>query len=248
LSGIFRRDTDRDWETLGASQPYWGVYTHPAHEGRQTLDAETSANFFASGESFIAWLEGNLQQKLGAPAHTGSALDFGCGVGRLLIPFAKRAERVVGVDAAASMRERCVQHMNEAGLANAEVVGSLDDAQGPFDWVNTYIVLQHIEPARGYRYIKQLSALTARGGALTLHVTTARDDQLKRPSLWKTPRTALAHFLHWRLADPGFIMMYDYDLARVIALLTRDGFGPMYLEPLDHGGHRSVIIHTRKVG
>jgi len=248
LSKFFRRDTDRDWETLGASQPYWGVYTHPAHEGRQTLDAETSANFFASGEDFITWLDGNLQQKLGAPASMGSALDFGCGVGRLLLPLAKRAGRVVGVDSAASMRAHCEAHLADAGLTNATVVGSLDEVQGQYDWVNTYIVLQHIEPARGYRYIKQLSALTARGGSLTVHLTIARDDHLKRPSWLKTPRTALAHALHWRLAKPGFIMMYDYDLARVIALLTRDGFGPIYLEPLDHGGHRSVIIHTRKVG
>lgn len=248
MSGIFRRDTDRDWETLGANQPYWGVYTHPAHEGRQTLDAETSANFFASGEDFIVWLEGNLRAKLGAPAEIGSALDFGCGVGRLMLPLAKRAGRAVGVDASSSMRERCIAHLAEAGLSNAQVLASLDEAQGPFDWVNTYIVLQHIEPARGYRYIEQLAALTARGGALTLHITIARDAHLKRPSWLKAPRAALAHALHWRLAKPGFIMMYDYDLARVLALLTRDGFGPMYLEPLNHGGHHSVIIHTRKIG
>ena len=248
MSGIYRRDTDRDWEILGASQPYWGVYTDPDFAGRQALDREQSAKFFESGENFVPWLRAALENKLGAPAEIGSALDFGCGVGRLLIPMAKRAKRAVGVDTSAGMRERCAAHLAEAGLTNASVVASLDEAQGPFDWVNSYIVLQHIEPKRGYRFIEKLSAQTARGGSLTLHITTGRDDHLKGPSWLKAPQQALAHLLHHRLAKPGLIMMYDYDLARVTALLMRDGFGPMYLEPLNHGGHYSVIMHTRKIG
>jgi len=248
LSGIFRRDTDRDWETLGANQPYWGVYTHPDFVGQQSLDSEKRATFFESGESFIPWLRASLEQRLGAPAEIGAALDFGCGVGRLLIPMAKRATRAVGVDSSAGMRERCAAHLAEAGLSNASVVASLDEVKGAFDWVNSYIVLQHIEPKRGYGFIERLSALTARGGSLTLHVTTGRDAHLRGPSWLKAPQQAIAHLLHHLLAKPGLIMMYDYDLARVIALLTRDGFGPMYLEPLNHGGHHSVIIHTRKIG
>ena len=248
MSGFFRRDTDRDWEELGRTAPYWGVHTHPDYEGKQSLDPEKSAEFFASGEEFVAWVRGVLEQKLGAAKEIGRALDFGCGVGRLLVPMAKRAGHVVGVDISDDMRRLCAKHLAEAGCGNATLVADMVVMQSPFDWVNSYIVLQHIEPRRGYDIINKLSELTARDGALTLHITTARDAHLKPPT-WRTnPRAALAHALHHARAKPGLIMMYDYDLARVLDQLTRDGFGPMWLQPLDHGGHRGMLIHACKNG
>jgi len=248
LSGFFRRDTDSDWEELGRTAPYWGVHTHPDYAGKQSLDPDKSAEFFATGEEFVAWVRGVLEEKLGAPREIGSALDFGCGVGRLLVPMAKRAGRAVGVDISESMRALCMKHLADAGLTNASTIADLAQVQGPFDWVNTYIVLQHIEPSRGYGIIERLSALTARDGALTLHITTARDDHLKPPSWSDNPLAALAYALHKQQAKRGLIMMYDYDLARVLDQLTRDGFGAMWLQPLDHGGHRGMLIHARKNG
>ncbi len=46
-----------------------------------------------------------------------SVLDFGCGVGRLLIPFAKIADDVVGLDVSSSMLQEARQNCDEHRVA-----------------------------------------------------------------------------------------------------------------------------------
>jgi hypothetical protein len=38
--------------------------------------------------------------------------------------------------------------------------------------------------------------------------------------------------------------MFDYDLGRVLALMTMRGCGPFWLEPTDHGGVHGFWIFT----
>src|SRR4051812_23982259 len=94
-------NSDQAWENYGRLDPYYGVLTD-AKFRKENLTSERLAEFFGTGESHVANLLENVRDHVGSfPA--GCALDFGCGVGRLLLPFARRFQRVVGVDISPSM-------------------------------------------------------------------------------------------------------------------------------------------------
>jgi SAM-dependent methyltransferase len=68
----------------------------------------------------------SIRQKLGNFAPR-SALDFGCGVERTLIPIAqKNVEQATGVDVAADMKNFATKHVAQTG-ANARVLESIPE-------------------------------------------------------------------------------------------------------------------------
>ena len=93
------RDTDRDWEQIGRTKPYHGVLANP-----QFLNPgpEDLRDFFTSGERDIRRVLASLRKAFG-PFEPKSALDFGCGVGRLLIPLARECGHAFGVDVSEPM-------------------------------------------------------------------------------------------------------------------------------------------------
>src|SRR4051812_29064485 len=97
-----RPTADRSgWEELARLDPLWAVASSPANRH----GAWDEAAFYAAGERKVAKLLRRLDA-LGIPAHSGRALDFGCGVGRLTLPLSERYAAVVGVDIAPSMLAR----------------------------------------------------------------------------------------------------------------------------------------------
>ena len=98
------RNTDADWRELGATQPYWGVLTHPDYRTENLTPANLEA-FYASGGEYISDIVRRLKAATGKSA-SGRALDFGCGAGRLTQALAEHFDTVVGVDVAPSMIAR----------------------------------------------------------------------------------------------------------------------------------------------
>src|SRR5437588_92441 len=78
----------RDWNTFGETEPYFAVLTHDRFLSEQMSAADREA-FFAFGEADIAQIFDLIDI---APK---SALDFGCGVGRLTRALVKRVHRLV---------------------------------------------------------------------------------------------------------------------------------------------------------
>lgn len=216
------RDTDADWVSIAKDAPYYGVFSQ---ERYRTPDATSLKDLFETGEREIAHFEQTLRRQFGSFSPT-SALDFGCGVGRLLIPLARRAGRAYGVDVAPDMLALSRKHATEAGVS-VEVGHDIPARQ--FDWVNTVIVLQHIPPARGYQFIRSLWNCVAPGGALTMHVTI-----YKEPGLSGAPISAA----------PG-MSMYDYDLSRVLEIMQLPDGAPIYMERTNHGGFHGVRMFVR---
>jgi SAM-dependent methyltransferase len=236
---VAERDTDADWRELGATQPYWGVLTHADYRTENLTPANLEA-FYASGAEYIGDIARRLKAATGH-APTGRALDFGCGTGRLAEAMAAHAHPVTGYDISPGMLE---QARNRGGRASYTDV--LPD--GPFDWINSFIVFQHIPPARGLQLIDDLLCRLAPGGLVSLHVTAWRDDHLK-PSPASGLRRLLHPLLHrWRLSrlPKGAIRMYDYDLSQVVERLNRASVGELNLLPTDHGGHHGAILLGRR--
>jgi SAM-dependent methyltransferase len=128
------RDTDEDWRLLGDGDPYWAVCTDEAYRAG-AMTAEARERFFESGSSYVVTNHSLLKRHFNAPDRFGAVLDFGCGVGRLLIPWSRVADRAVGVDVSPGMLALSASNAAEAGRDNVQTAASLDEAapQGPFD-------------------------------------------------------------------------------------------------------------------
>jgi 2-polyprenyl-3-methyl-5-hydroxy-6-metoxy-1,4-benzoquinol methylase len=244
------RDTDSDWNQLGEVDPFWAVITDERFRAGR-MDATTREAFYQSGVINIDRFHSELKRHFSAPDHFEACLDFGAGVGRLLVPMAQRARQAVGVDIADSMRAICQTRLDEVGLSLVKLVATPKEAAafGPFDWVNSFIVLQHIPPARGMVLIEDLLAMVGPGGFLSLQVTTHREAHLMPQDTAGPARKLLRQVRNslFPKRDVGQITMYDYDVGQVLDLLTRAGFPRFVLEHTDHGGHHGYMIYAQKV-
>jgi SAM-dependent methyltransferase len=91
----------RDWNELAELDAMWAVLSEP---GRQHQNW-TADEFFATGKEEIAKLFVDLV-RLGLTHQFRSALDFGCGLGRLTRALRDHCPDVVGVDISQAMIDR----------------------------------------------------------------------------------------------------------------------------------------------
>jgi SAM-dependent methyltransferase len=86
------------------------------------------------------------------PGRGDTVLDLGCGVGRLAIPVAARARRVIGVDVSAKMIEAGRAALARTGLRNVELVHAaglpLPIPDGAVDKAFTCWALAHMTDER----------------------------------------------------------------------------------------------------
>ena len=78
--------------------------------------------------------------------------DFGCGVGRLVLPFAHYSREVVGIDISESMLKECEKNLNNRGINNCQLITSDDNLAsltGSFNLIHSFITFQHIPVGTG---------------------------------------------------------------------------------------------------
>jgi 2-polyprenyl-3-methyl-5-hydroxy-6-metoxy-1,4-benzoquinol methylase len=100
---LLTNDSDQDWERLARTDPYFAVLTEPQYCGKPS-EIER-AEFFRTGEAHVAEVLSIIRSRLHPTFAPARALDFGCGVGRVLIPLAARCREVTGVDVSPAMLE-----------------------------------------------------------------------------------------------------------------------------------------------
>jgi SAM-dependent methyltransferase len=248
------RDTDRDWSEVARNNPYWGVLSVDRFKGRSLGDDDLNA-FFQSGAAHVAETLRLVRQHLDPRFEIDRALDFGCGVGRLAIALCAHAREVVGVDVAPDMLRLCAERAGAVGAANLKLVegdDALSRVEGVFDFVNSYIVLQHIPPARGLGLIARLLAATASGGVASLQMTYG-----KAQKFLKHEEASIAYYrrdgdeitslcAQGDCRPEGSITMYDYDLNKVMALVQSVSKSPILFRPTDDDGHIGAHLLLRK--
>ncbi|HEU4438767.1 MAG TPA: methyltransferase domain-containing protein [Methylomirabilota bacterium] len=160
-------DVKRLYDDWGASDALWAILPFTGKRGNRWNVGE----FFQTG---VREIEGLLHsiRALGLPLRQGTALDFGCGVGRLSQALAQHFDTVWGVDIAPSMIERA-QAYNRFGTRCRYVLNTRDDLAvlgGPrFDLVYSNITLQHLEPRYARGYIAEFLRVAARPGLVVFH-------------------------------------------------------------------------------
>src|SRR5882724_6849972 len=124
-------NTDRVWKHLGKTDPYWAVATAPEYH-RDRLTETALDSFFASGERHVEFVLDTIRSHFDAKFIPRSCLDFGCGVGRLTIPFTQKCHAVVGLDISEDMLEEARKNGARFDVANVEFRTSDDQlSQAP---------------------------------------------------------------------------------------------------------------------
>lgn len=153
----------------------WDEAARQDAQGNIFVGVASPEEFWASGEREIRDLmtrRHDLHPPGSAPSpRLGRALDFGCGVGRLSQPLARRFARVDAVDVSWEM-VNLARDANAAGPGRANLHfhhnprGDLrlfeDDS---FDLIYSMIVLQHMPPTLAGRYVREFVRV-ARPGSL----------------------------------------------------------------------------------
>ncbi len=150
------------YEDLGHADPLYAVLTRHDRRGGRWDPAE----FFETGLQEVAGLLEHLAALPWKPGRE-TALDFGCGVGRLTQALAEHYDQVVGIDISHTMIANArrfdrhpgrVQYLVNTG-GDLRLLG--DDR---FDLVYSSITLQHIPPEYQASYIQDFIRVIRPGG------------------------------------------------------------------------------------
>jgi SAM-dependent methyltransferase len=223
-------NTDAMWEDWGKSDPYYGVLTAEEFHSENLLQSKHA--FFRSGRNHIADISRAVERGFGV-ADRHSALDFGCGVGRLLLPLSELFEHVDGLDVSPSMLKEALANIHEHGIDNVELLSSSDEltsiSDKQYDFVHSHLVFQHIPTKRGYVLIDKLLSHIGPNGCFYIQVP------IKRIA---SPVRRVAYFIKHRVpfAYVGFNMvdrkdpftptmqMNLYDFGTLVRIFGKHGF------------------------
>ena len=163
------RDTDADWRSISEREPHFGVLATPEFL-RANLTPEAVETFYRSGVSTMAFVADRLQRRSSGFAPK-SAVDFGCGVGRLTFAMRNYADEVSGVDVAPAMLEIARARARTTGV---EGVTFGETPPSSTHWINSCIVFQHIPPRRGLPLLASLIGALEPGGFISVQLTLYR--------------------------------------------------------------------------
>jgi 2-polyprenyl-3-methyl-5-hydroxy-6-metoxy-1,4-benzoquinol methylase len=131
----------QSWSELARMDPLWSILTARGKKyGHWGVD-----EFFAENRILSERLVPAMSA-LGLPIERRTALDFGCGVGRLSLPMSRMFDRCIGADISSWMVTLARQYTD--GADNLKFVhlphGRLDELRAmQFDFICSHFVLQH---------------------------------------------------------------------------------------------------------
>jgi 2-polyprenyl-3-methyl-5-hydroxy-6-metoxy-1,4-benzoquinol methylase len=217
--------TKKHWNKFARTDPLWAVLTDAGKKGNQW----TADEFFQTGvDSVDAEIKGVLMHH---PAlRFGTALDFGCGVGRLSQALARHFARVTGIDIAEDMLKLARQYNRQGDRVNY-VLNSRDDlsqlATDTFDFVYSIITLQHMEPVYARRYIAEFVRVAAPGGVILFQIPAVSERSVRQPrpfTLWPdTLLKRLVRDLRKKFGTDPVMEMHALPREEVEAILTGAG-------------------------
>ena len=173
------------WENYAKDDPLWAIISTPGKMGGKWNLEE----FLRTGRHEIEQLLETLALN-DIEIQQDSALDFGCGVGRLTQALAQHFESVCGVDISPTMIEnanrlnqfpaKCTYHVNaEQNLMLFE--------DKRFSFVYSNMVLQHMSPDFAREYLAEFGRILRPGGLLVFQLPSLRRQETGLPpTAWKT--------------------------------------------------------------
>lgn len=161
-----------NWERLGQQDPMWAILSDPSKKGRNW----DPAVFFKTGEQDIRDLFEEIRVSE-FPLQRGTALDFGCGLGRLTQALCSRFDKCYGVDISSTMLAEANRY-NRFGDACEYILNTASDLRcfrdDSFDFLYSHLVLQHIPPEAGIQYVSEFARVLKHGGLMIFQAPSER--------------------------------------------------------------------------
>ncbi len=176
LANPFFADVQRAWEGFGEDESFWSVLTDESYKSGSL--AENKLRFYATGELEVNRLWNMLERNFIDFERVNSALEYGCGVGRVTHCLAKRISKIYGVDISNSHLKVARNELKAMGTTNVdfihaptlEILGGLPKV----DLFFTTIVLQHNPPPVIAKAVECLLDCLVSGGYGYFQVPTYR--------------------------------------------------------------------------
>lgn len=162
----------KNFESLAAEDPLWTVLSDKSKKGGKWDPEE----FYQSGEDCLRGLQERLARN-DIPMSGNTALDFGCGVGRLTFPLSRRFPQTIGVDISKSMIASAKQNSHRGNncqfiLNTGENLSILNS--NSIDFAYSDIVFQHIDPHYSKRYFLEIARTLKPGATFAFQLPSHR--------------------------------------------------------------------------
>jgi SAM-dependent methyltransferase len=241
--------TDWAWEEWGKRDPYFGVITQSRFR-RNEMTADAKRDFFESGVLHVQLVMATIHRQIDPEFKPKRVLDFGCGVGRILVPLARLAENAVGLDVSSSMLSEAQRNCHEEGVDNVTLARSDDDLtglSGTFDFIHSFIVFQHIPVERGRTIFSNLLRRLNHGGIAAIQLTYSKTRFADTHGIDPNGgASTLALGPPRRVdADPE-IQMNSYNLNSILFSMQEHKVTKFFCDFTDHGGELGVYLFFQK--
>lgn len=239
------------WENLAVKDAYFAVSTFDKYRAAN-IDPAAKEEFFRTGRDHVERIWNEIEEGFGLELKPRRALDYGCGVGRILLALAEKCDAVIGVDISPTMLDEARKNCTDSGVANFALQDAASFAAAEtetYDLVHSYIVLQHIDPKTGNELIRKMIERLLPGGVGMLHVTYFDPSPLGRKLRFRIYRDV--PFVHKMLnvirrkTEP-VMPMYEYDLGLIFRTLQENGCGSSFVRFSDHGWLGALIFFRKE--
>lgn len=250
---ISERMSSATWEALAKKDPWNAVLT--TVDGREVAgDPAKLAAFYRSGEEYLQRMLRSIRDHFGPVDRFDVAADFGCGVGRVALPLARRSRELIAVDVSPTMLSMTEARAREEGLPNLslQLLPQFLEDDRELDLLHSVLVLQHIWPEEGFRILEAVVPRIRPGGMAILHVPSSVGGvQPRRLFRWARSRVpgfnALANVFRGVPANTPYMQMNAWDLNRLVELLHRAGFGDLVILPEGGDEVHCVIVMGKRL-
>ncbi len=240
-----------NWEYFGKIDPYYAVATFDKFR-KENLTESHKDDFFQTGYEHIKKLWDEIEANFGKDFKPRNGLDFGCGVGRLVIPLAERCETVVGVDISESMLEEAVRNCESRKTDNIKFQQTDEFIEGSekFDFIHSFVVFQHINPVQGEKIVKKLAQSLTTNGIGVLHFVYAPppgDRNFWRFKIYRDyPWINKLKNIFKGNRDEPLMPIYIYELNKIFAVLQENDCHKCLVRFSFHGMNGIVIFFQKE--
>ena len=172
----------QQWSRLGQNAPYWSVLSGCSKT--QTVSEADQEAFYRSGGDEIETMR-EFFESVGHTVPSGQCLDWGCGLGRVLVHLAPIFDKAVGVDISYPHLQITQTYVNslESHIAPRIVLYQAIDHKaaikklfGQVDLVHSILVLQHMPPPLMIETLTTFARLLKKGGYAFFQIPTGGDN------------------------------------------------------------------------
>jgi ubiquinone/menaquinone biosynthesis C-methylase UbiE len=156
------KELEKNWTDFGKHNHMWAICTENKNWGK--------SDFFKTGTNEINDLFDYLSSnKIYFTKNT--AVDFGCGIGRLTQALSEKFRKVIGIDISKPMIDKANQYADQQKLANCNFVLNKNNdlsilESNSMNFIYTYNVLQHMQPSYAKKYIEEFLRIINSDGVI----------------------------------------------------------------------------------